>query len=287
MLRVLVAAAFLYPVFAADGPMDLLEASRKGRTRDVEALLARGADIEVKDRDGRTPLMLAAQYGHTATVELLLAKGAKAATRDARGWNAYMLALLAPSGGVASVVHGAHDAVLRQLPQPKRFRIQVNSGWSPGRSIFSSCFMRPAEMTAHVRDLRPDAMVAEALQRFAATSGRGLIAIVRVDARGTSEQSNLASATDVDGTLELTEQPGASCVQGVDRVTLSVRAQLSLGRDGEPVLDREFGKGLKTGMKTESAANANQHGALFEAWAKSEAGPIYWASLESLLARDW
>jgi hypothetical protein len=287
MLRVLLAAVLLYPVFAADGASDLLEASRRGRTKDVEALLAKGADIEVKDRDGRTPLMLAAQYGHTATVEFLLAKGAKAATRDARGWNAYMLALLAPAGGVAGVVHGTHDAVLRQLPQPRRFRIQVNSGWSPGGSIFSSCFMRPTEMTAHVRDLRPDAMVAEALQRFAATSGRGLIAIVRVDARGTSEQSNLAPATDVDGTLELTEQPGASCVQGVDRVTLAVRAQLSLGRDGEPILDREFGKGVKTGMKTESAANANQYGALFEAWAKSEAGPIYWASLESLLARDW
>jgi hypothetical protein len=287
MLRVLLAAAFLCPLFAADAPTDFLEASRKGRTKDVEALLAKGADIEVKDRDGRTPLMLAAQYGHTATVELLLAKGAKPATRDARGWNAYMLALLAPAGGAAGVVHGTHDTVLRQLPQPRRFRIQVNSGWSPGRSIFSSCFMRPSEMTAHVRDLRPDAMIAEALQHFAATSGRGLIAIVRVDARGTSEQSNLAPATDVDGTLELTEEPGASCVQGVDRVTLAVRAQLSLGRDGEPIMDRKFGKGVKTGMKTESASNANQHGPLFEAWAKSEAGPIYWASLESLLARAW
>lgn len=287
MLRILVIAALLIPLFAADAPPDLLEASRKGRTKDVEALLAKGADIETKDRDSRTPLMLAAQYGHAATVELLLAKGAKATARDSRGWNAYMLALLAPAGGVAGVVHGSHDAVLRQLPQPRRFRIQVNSGWSPGRSMFSSCFMRPVEMTTHVRDLRPDAMVAEAVQRFAATSGRGMVAIVRVDARGTSEQSNLAPATDVDATLELTEQPGASCVQGVDRLSLPVRAQLSIGRDGEPIMDREFGKGVKTGMKTESATNANQHGPLFEAWAKSEAGPIYWAALESLLAREW
>ena len=287
MLRILLAAALLTPLFAADVPPELLEAARKGRTKDVEALLAKGADLEMKDRDGRTPLMLAAQYGRTATVQLLLAKGAKPLTRDAHGWNAYMLALLAPAGGVAGMVHGAHDAVLRLLPEPKRFRIQVNASWSPGKSIFSSCFMRPAEMTAHVRDLRPDAMVAEAFQQYALANGRGLIAIVRADARGTSEQSNLAPERDVDATLELTEEPGAACVQGVDRLTLLIRAQLVLGVEGASLLDRVFGAGVKTGMKTEAATNANQHGPLYQAWAKSQAGPIYWAVVEALLTREW
>jgi len=286
MFRILLAAALCLPLFAADALPDLLEAARKGRTKDVEALLAKGSDVEMKDKDGRTPLMLAAQYGRTATVQLLLSKGAKPATRDAQGWNAYMLALLAPAGGVAGVVHGTHDAVLRLLPQPKRFRIQVNSSWTPGKSIFSSCFMRPAEMTAHVRDLRPDAMVAEAVQRFAVSSGRGLVAIVRVDARGTSEQSNLAPANDVDATLDLTEEPGAACVQGTDRLTLLIRAQLALAGSNLPVMDRVFGAGVKTGMKTEAAANPNQHGPLYEAWAKSQAGPIYWAVVESLLSRE-
>src|SRR3954447_5820057 len=115
--------------FAADPQPDLLDAAKKGRTKDVEALLAKSPDIEIKDKEGRTPLMLAAQYGRTATVHLLLEKGAKADTRDTNGWNAYMLALLAPSGGL---VHTAHDSVLRLLPQPKRFRLQVNAGWSPG-----------------------------------------------------------------------------------------------------------------------------------------------------------
>ena len=44
--------------------------------------------------------------------------------------------------------------------------------------------MRPEEMTQHIRQLHPDGMVIEALQHFAATSGRDLIAIVSADARG-------------------------------------------------------------------------------------------------------
>jgi len=255
--------------FAADLPPDLLDAAKKGRTKDVEALLAKNPDLEVKDKEGRTPLMLAAQYGRTATLQLLLEKGAKLDTRDTHGWNAYMLALLAPSGGL---VHTAHDSVLRLLPQPKRFRMQVNAGWSPGKSIFSSCFMRPAELTAHIHEIRPDALVLEALQRFAATSGRELIAIVRADARGTSEQSNLAPATDVDATMELMVEPGLSCVQGVDRLTVAIRGELTRAEDRKPILEKVFGMGVKTGMKTEGANNSNQHAPLYAAWAKSQGG---------------
>jgi hypothetical protein len=276
-------AAFSICGLAADPLPDLLDAARKGRAKDVEALLAKGADLEMKDKEGRTPLMLAAQYGRTATVKLLLEKGAKPDTRDPRGWNAYMLALLAPSGGV---VHTTHDSVLRLLPQPKRFRLQVNAGWSPGKSIFSSCFMRPAEMAAHVRDIRPDALVIEALQRYAVTSGRDLVAIVRADARGTSEKSNLAPATDIDATLELTVEPGASCVQGIDRMTLVIRGELTRAQDQKAILEKAFGTGVKTGMKTEGANNANQHAPLYAAWAKSQAGPIYWAAVEALLLHE-
>jgi hypothetical protein len=271
-------------VYAADQPPTLIDAARKGRTEIVEDLLAKGSDIEFKDHDGRTPLMIAAQYGRTGTVKLLLSKGAKPDTRDVNGWNAYMLALLAPSGGV---VHTVHDAVLQLLPAPRRFRLQINSSWSPGKSIFSSCFMRPAEMAEHMREIRPDAIVVDAVQRYAATSGRAMAAIVRADARGTSEQSNLAPAADVDATLELSVDPGSACVQGSDRLTMVVRAELARPQDRSPILDRMFGLGVKTGMKTESASNPNQHGPLYEAWAKSQAGPIYWAAVEALLLREW
>src|SRR3954470_3013840 len=97
-------------VLAADLPMDILDAARKGKTREIEALLVKGADIETRDKDGRTPLMLAAQYGRTAAVQMLLEKGAKADARDVHHWNAFMLALLTPSGGV---VRTTHDAVLK------------------------------------------------------------------------------------------------------------------------------------------------------------------------------
>ena len=117
---VLLAAAF--PILAADAPVDILEAAKKGRAKEIEALLAKGADLEARDKEGRTPLMLAAQYGRTASVRLLLEKGAKPDARDTHRWNAFMLALLAPSGGV---VPTTHDAVLKLLPQPKRFRLAI------------------------------------------------------------------------------------------------------------------------------------------------------------------
>src|SRR5256885_998492 len=151
--------------FAADPQPDLLDAAKKGRAKDVEALLAKGSDLEMKDKEGRTPLMLAAQDGRTA--------------------------------------------------------------------------------------------------------------IVRADVRGTSEQSNLAAAEDIDGTLELTVEPGASCVQGIDRVTMVVRAELTRKSDGSAILEKVFGMGVKTGMKTEGASNPNQHAPLYAAWAKSQAGAVF------------
>src|ERR1035441_10861061 len=99
-------------VLAADAPMDILEAAKKGNAKEIEALLAKGADLEARDKEGRTPLMLAAQYGRTASVRLLLDKGAKPDARDRHRWNAYMLALLAPAGGV---IHTTHEAVLKLL----------------------------------------------------------------------------------------------------------------------------------------------------------------------------
>jgi hypothetical protein len=224
--------------------------------------------------------MLAAQYGRTASVRLLLDKGAKPGARDTHRWNAYMLALLAPSGGV---VHTAHEAVLKLLPQPGRFRLAITASWTPGTALFSSCFMRPEEMTQHIREIHPDGIVIDAFRHFAATSGRDLIAIVSTDARGNSEISERPTPKDVDAVLTLQVEPGAACVQQVDRLSLMIQATLNGPRDQTPLLEKTFGASVKTGMRGEAAANPNQHGPLYQSWAKSQAGPLYWAVLTALL----
>lgn len=268
------------PVLAAETPVDLLEGAKKGRNKDIEQLLSKGANLEATDHEGRTPLMLAAQYGRTTTVRLLLDKGAKPGARDAHGWTAYMLALLAPSGGV---VHTTHDAVLKLLPQPKRFRIAIDASWAPGRELFSSCFMRPPDLTQHLRLLRPDAMVIEALQHFALSSGRDLMVIVSADARGTSDISGKTTPPDIDALLSLRVEPGITCVQQSDQVSMLIHATLTRPQGEKGGFERTFGAGMKTGMRQETATNANQHGPLFESWARSQAGPIWWAVLTELL----
>lgn len=278
LCAVILAAASL--IVAADAPMDILEAARKGKAKEIEVLLTKGADLEAKDRDGRTPLMLAAQYGRTSTVRLLLAKGAKPDARDSHRWNAFMLALLSPSGGV---IHTTHDAVLKLLPQPKRLRLAITASWIPGKTLFSSCFMRAEEMTQHIRQIHPDGIVIEALQHFSATSGRDLIAIVSADARGNTEISERPTPKDVDAVLSLQVEPGATCVQQVDQLSMLIQATLSRSEEPTPLLDKTFGAGVKTGMRGLAATNPNQHGPLYESWAKSQAGPLYWAVLTALL----
>jgi hypothetical protein len=270
----------LLPLLAAQNPPDLLDAAKKGRTAQVEQLLEKGAAIEAADREGRTALMLAAQYGHTATVRLLLDKGAKPGTRDTHGWNAYMLALLNPSGGV---VHTPHDAVLKLLPQPKRFRLAIDAAWAPGKELFSSCFLRPADLTGHLREIRPDALVIEALQHYAQTSGRDLMAIVSADARGTSDISGRSTPADVDAVLTLQVEPGITCVRQFDQVSMRIQATLTRPQASQGGFEKTFGAGMKTGMRGEVANNPNQHGPLFASWAKSQAGPIWWAVLTALL----
>src|ERR1017187_869044 len=273
LCAVLLAAAL--PLLADDAPLDILQAARKGMTRELTTLLLKGADLEARDKQGRTPLMLAAQYGRTATLRLLLEKGAKPDVRDSHGWNAYMLALLAPSGGM---VHARHDAVLKLLPQPKRFRLAIIASWAPGKALFSSCFMRPEELTQQIRGIQPDGMAIEALRRYAATSGRDFIVVVSADARGNSEISERPTPKDVDAVLTLLVEPGATCVQQVDRLSLRIQATVNRAQEEKPVLDNSFGgSGLKTGMRAEAATNPKQHGGLFRPWGKSEDGPVYWA----------
>jgi hypothetical protein len=57
-------------------------AAEDGRTRAVEKLLAKGAEVNYRNKSGETPLHCAAARGHKKTVELLIAKGADVNSRD-------------------------------------------------------------------------------------------------------------------------------------------------------------------------------------------------------------
>lgn len=67
-------------------PTSLLQAIAAGDVHGARALLAAGADCNVRDRDGVTALTLAAQGGDLAMVKLLLEFGADANARDRLGW---------------------------------------------------------------------------------------------------------------------------------------------------------------------------------------------------------
>jgi hypothetical protein len=268
------------PCMAADAPMSLLEAARKGRTQRIEELFSKHADLEVRDKEGRTPLLLAAQYGHAAAVRSLLEKGANPMARDAHQRNAYMLALLAPEGGV---VHTKHEAVLKLLPQPKRFRVAVDAFWTLDKSLFRSCFVRPEDLSEHLREVHADAIVLQAFERYFSASGRDLIVIASTDARGNSEVSSRPLAEKADAVLTLEVLPGAVCVQESDQMSLQIHAVVKRPGDTGAVLDRTFGTSIKLGMREPMAGNANQHALLYEPWAKAEAGAVYWDVVAALM----
>jgi hypothetical protein len=251
---------------AAIPPEDWPAAAKKGDANRVEALLKAGAALEAQDEDGRTALMLAAQYGRADTVRLLLAKGAHADARDQRGWNAYMLALLSPSGGL---IHTVHDKVLKLLPQP-HLRLAVDARWAPGTSFFSSCFMRPEDLVRHMDRVRPEALVLQAFRDYAFDSGRGLVELVQTPAGA-------------DAVLSLLVEPGVTCVQQSDRLSMSIGVRLLRPPDQSALLERTYGGGMKMGMRGEPAANPAQYPALYQAWARSQAGQVYWSVVEALM----
>ena len=69
--------AWLVPLLATAGDInqDFFEAVLRGDTAAVQALLAKGADVNAKDEKGGTALMVAGQNGHAASVEALAQVG--------------------------------------------------------------------------------------------------------------------------------------------------------------------------------------------------------------------
>lgn len=70
----------------------IAQAAGAGQADTVAALLAQGANPDVRDAQGRTPLMLAASAGHYETVRRLLSAGAQKNLKDNDGKTALDLA---------------------------------------------------------------------------------------------------------------------------------------------------------------------------------------------------
>lgn len=64
----------------------LFDAAKAGDIATVEALIAKGADVDAKLANGNTPLIGAACYGHMDIVKLLIAKGANVNAASSDGW---------------------------------------------------------------------------------------------------------------------------------------------------------------------------------------------------------
>ncbi|EGP90319.1 uncharacterized protein MYCGRDRAFT_103421 [Zymoseptoria tritici IPO323] len=63
-----------------------------GMDQACAALLARGANPDVRDKGGYTPLMHAAVHGRTQIFQLLVARGADASVRSLMGYSAFRIA---------------------------------------------------------------------------------------------------------------------------------------------------------------------------------------------------
>lgn len=93
-----------------EGETSLICAASNGHKALVELLLAKGADVEAKDRrHGDTALMGAARNGHKEIVASLLGRGADVNVKDNRGRTALTLAVEEGHTQVASLLAKAAD----------------------------------------------------------------------------------------------------------------------------------------------------------------------------------
>ena len=93
----------------------------KPDTRIAEFLLARGTDINHKNREGKTALIAASARGHLDLVKLLVARGADIAVRDRNNRDALSWAAQSGHGEIADLLvkKGAKSQAVKPAPAKK------------------------------------------------------------------------------------------------------------------------------------------------------------------------
>lgn len=95
------------------------DAVRRGDVDAVRDHLARGSDVNARDRYGQTGLMLAAHGGHLMVVETLLAHGADTDVTAKYGLSALMLSVVAGHVDIARrLARAGADRTLRGSGAP-------------------------------------------------------------------------------------------------------------------------------------------------------------------------
>lgn len=120
---------------AAHAASDLLAAAESGRTAEVKALIAKGADLETRDSQGRTALLLAVADNHVEMARALLAAGASPNTQAANRDTPWLLA------GAA----GRSEIVAAMLPLKPDLSLRNRYG---GNALIPAC------ERAHVETVR-------------------------------------------------------------------------------------------------------------------------------------
>ena len=131
-------------VFAENGETPLHVAARAWDVPLVEAMVARGADIERKRTDGRTPYAVAELNGNRAVADWLLARGASPELRAidemvaacSRGDRKGAEALLAKNAGLREQITDDHYIALHQAAERNDVRAleaMLACGFDPNR----------------------------------------------------------------------------------------------------------------------------------------------------------
>lgn len=261
---------------AADLGKELLDAATQGHAPAVEALLARGAPIESKDKNGRTALMLAAQHARVEVVQALLAKGADAAARDAGGATAWMLAVF-PGGGKKE----SNNETIKLLPQPPRPKIAIEATWSSDH-LYNSCVMGLEQLTRLGNEIQPDVLAFSAFRHYAVSSGKDLLEIGEANGRGVAKPEDSAFEG-ADGVLILTVHRAASCVvqQSADRLGLTLDFQLLRAKDRAVLARKSIGGGGLKALHAQMVTGQSQYLPVYAEWVKDYAEQAYWVVAEA------